>query len=59
MISFYFVQLIIFARIHDVFHVNLLKLTFIHFLLNQMMDDEQFSEITMNNEKKYNIENIK
>ena len=31
--------------------MNLLKLTFIDFLSNQMTNDEQFSEIVVNNQK--------
>ena len=58
MINFYFVQLNVFTKIHDVFHVNLLKLAFINFLSNQTKNDEQPSEIIMNDEKKYEIENI-
>ena len=57
-INFYFVWLNVFTEIHDVFHVNLLKLMFIDFLLNQTTDDEQSSEIVVNDEKKYEIENI-
>ena len=40
LISFYFVQLNVFAEIHDVFHINLLKLMFIDFISNQMTNDE-------------------
>ena len=58
MINFYSVLLHVFAEVHDVFHVNLLKLTFIDFLSNQTTNDEQFSEIIVNNEKKYEIKNI-
>ena len=50
-INFYLIQMNVFTRIHDVFHVNLLKLMFIDFLSNQMTDDEQSSETIINNKK--------
>ena len=56
--NFYFIWLNVFAEIHNVFHMNLLKLVFIDFLSNQMTNDEQSSEIIVNNEKKYEIKNI-
>ena len=58
MINFYYVQLNVFAEIHDVFHVNLLKSVFTDFLLSQITDDGQLSAIIMNNEKEYKIKNI-
>ena len=42
MINLYFIQLNVFAKILNVFYMNLLKLMFIDFLSKQITNDEQF-----------------
>ena len=57
-IETHFVRLNVKKKIHDVFHVNRVKLTATNFFSNQILNDEQSSTILVDNEEEYEVENI-